>query len=284
MARAQRPTPSRRERRAIERSERPVRIRSRSGPIKGAVWRSPMVLVTVAALAIGAGIIAFALPSDSPSDAALFSPSTSYAADLVDGESLGAEGAPVVMELYSDFQCPACKLFSRDQLPRLLDEFVRPGVLRIEARDIAFLGSGARDESLELAAGARCAAQQNRYWQFHDYVFWNQGRENRGDHSEEFVSLVAAGAGVEKAAFDACLAGPEVRAAITGQTRTALGAGVNSTPTLIVNGQSIVGVPQYDQLAALIRQLAAEASPAPSTDGAPSSSRVTPSEPVTRRS
>ena len=239
-----------------------------------------MVLVTVAALAIGAGIIAFALPSDDTSDATLFSPSNSYAADLVDGESLGSDGATVVMELYSDFQCPACKIFVKEQLPRLLNEFVTQGILRIEARDIAFLGSGSRDESLELAAGAACAARQNRYWQFHDYVFWNQGRENRGDHSEGFVSRVAAAAGVEKAAFDACLAGPEVRAAITGQTSTALGSGVNSTPTLIVNGQSIVGVPQYDQLAGLIRQLAAAESPAPSPDGAPSSGRVDPSEPV----
>jgi protein-disulfide isomerase len=228
-----------------------------------------MVLVTVAALAIGAGIIAFALPKGGSSDPELVRPPTSYPADLVDAESLGAAGAPVVIELYSDFQCPACKLFVTEQLPRLLEEFVRPGILRIEARDIAFLGRGSRDESLELAAGARCAAQQDRYWPFHDYVFWNQGRENRGDHSETFISRIAVEAGIERAAFDACLAGPEVRAAITGQTTTALGSGVNSTPTLIVNGQSAVGVPNYDQLAGLIRQLAAAASPAPGNAASP---------------
>ena len=261
MARAQQPTPSRRERRAAERLDRPSRSPSRSGAPKRPLWRSPLVLVTAAALAIGAGIVAFALPSGGSGDTALFSPSTSYAADLVDAESLGADGAPVVMELYADFQCPACKLFAKEQLPRLLDEFVTQGTLRIEARDIAFLGRGSRDESLELAAGARCAAQQDRYWQFHDYVFWNQGRENRGDHSEAFIARVAAAAGVEKAAFDGCLAGSDVRASITGQTQAALASGVSSTPTLIVNGQSIVGVPQYDQLAGLIRQLAAAGSP-----------------------
>lgn len=276
MARAQKPAPSRRDRRAAERLERPARVRARAAASKRPVWRSPMVLATVAAVAIGAGIIAFALPSGGSDDTVVIRPPTTYPADLVDAESLGTDGAPVVMELYSDFQCPACKIFVKEQLPSLLNEFVTQGVLRIEARDIAFLGRGSRDESLELAAGARCAAQQDRYWQFHDLVFWNQGRENRGDHSEAFVARIAEAAGVEKAAFDACLAGPEVRAAITNQTNTALGSGVNSTPTLIVNGQSIVGVPQYDQLAGRIRQLAAAASPAPA--------EPTPSEPVAQPS
>ena len=44
------------------------------------------------------------------------------------------------MQLYSDFQCPACKLFVTSQLARLLTDFVVPGTLRIEAQDIAFLG------------------------------------------------------------------------------------------------------------------------------------------------
>ncbi len=276
MARAQKPAPSRRDRRAAERLERPARVRARSAAVKRPAWRSPMVLATVAAVAIGAGIIAFALPSGGSDDTVVIRPPTTYPAGLVDAESLGSDAGPVVMQLYSDFQCPACKLFIKEQLPRLVDEFVTPGVLRIEARDIAFLGRGSRDESLELAAGARCAAQQDRYWPFHDLVFWNQGRENQGDHSAAFVASIAEAAGVEKAAFDACLAGAEVRAAITNQTSTALGSGVNSTPTLIVNGQSIVGVPQYDQLAGLIRQLAATASPAPADP--------TPSEPVAQPS
>jgi protein-disulfide isomerase len=167
------------------------------------------------------------------------------------------------MEVYSDFQCPACKLFITAQLPRLLTEFVVPGTLRIEAHDIAFLGQGARDESLELAAGARCAAEQDRYWEFHDLVFWNQGRENRGDHSVAFVARIAEAAALDTAAFDACQARSDVRAAITAETSAALGRGISSTPTLIVNGQRIVGVPNFEQLAGLIRQLAGGASPVP---------------------
>jgi protein-disulfide isomerase len=165
----------------------------------------------------------------------------------------------VVLQLYADFQCPACKLFVTTQLHRLVDEFVTPGTVRIEAQDIAFLGRGLPDESLELAAGAACATEQDRYWQYHDLVFWNQGRENRGDHSSEFIGRVADAVGLDRAAWDACLARGDVRGQITSRTQAAIGVGVNSTPTLLVNGQPIVGVPKYEQLAAMIRSLATAA-------------------------
>lgn len=263
MNRGATPPISRRERRAQARFERPAGDRHRSTPRRPRpVWQSPVVLVSVAAVAIGIAVIAFARPPAAPTSAELVTPPTSYPAALVEGESVGSASAPVVLELYSDFQCPACRTFVTQQMALLVREFVVPGTLRIEARDIDILGRGTPNESLELAAGAVCAAPQDRYWQFHDYVFWNQGRENQGDHDAVFIASVADAVGVDRAAWDACLAKPEARAAITARTATAFGAGINSTPTLVINGQAFVGVPNYDQLAALIRQLAE--SPGPS--------------------
>ena len=222
-----------------------------------------MVLVSGAAIVFAGAIIAVAMSGGGANDEELLSPPAVYQADRIAGETLGSQTAPVLIELYSDFQCPACKLFVTEELHRLYAEFVAPGTVRIEARDIAFLGTGSRDESLELAVGARCAGEQNRYWAFHDFVFWNQGRENRGDHSEAFVDRVAAATFLDADAFEACVARPDVRASITQQTSTALAAGIQSTPTLMVNGQAVVGVPPYDQLATLIRSLAAAPSPTP---------------------
>lgn len=274
---------TRRERRAqarldapATRARRPARGPGRPG------WQSPLVLVTGAAVLIGIAIIAFARPPASSNGDLLVEPPTTYTADLVDGESLGSATAPVVMEVYSDFQCPACKLLVTTQLPSLVNEFVKPGVLRIEARDIAFVGTGSPDESVELAVGAACAAEQNRYWQFHDLVFWNQGRENRGDHDAAFLNRVAIGAGVDQAAWTACVARSDLRAAIDSATRAALAAGINQTPTLVINGQPLVGVGNYADLAARIRSLAsgapasgapaspAPASPAPAASAGPS--------------
>ena len=77
-----------------------------------------MVLVTVAAVLIGIALILFARPA-TPVAGELTTPPTVYPAELVHGESLGSTAAPVVIELYSDFQCPACKLFVTTQLPQI---------------------------------------------------------------------------------------------------------------------------------------------------------------------
>jgi protein-disulfide isomerase len=266
MARETTKPSSRRERRAQARYDRPATPRHRSGrqPVRPA-WQSPVVLVSVAAVLIGIAVIAFARPATPGGGADLITPPTSYAVGLANGDVLGAATAPVVIQLYSDFQCPACKVFVTTQLPSLVKDFVVPGTVRIEAHDIDILGRGTPNESLELAAGAACAAEQGRYWQFHDLVFWNQGRENQGDHDAAFIARVADAAEVDRAAWDACFARNDVRPPIVSGSAAAVGAGINSTPTLVVNGQPVIGVPKYDQLAAMIRQLA---SPAP-TGSAP---------------
>lgn len=256
------PPLSRRERRAQARYDAPPARARRAGrrPARP-VWQSPAVLVTAAAIVVAVAIIAFVRPPESDADT-LVEPPTSYAADLVDGDVLGSAAAPVVMQVYADFQCPACKLFVTSQLPSLVNDFVRPGTLRIEARDIDILGTGSPNESLELAVGAVCAAQQDRYWQFHDLVFWNQGRENKGDHDAGFIAGIATAAEVDVSAWSACIGGSDLRNAVTSATQSALDAGINQTPTLVVNGQVLVGVPDYTKLADAIRQAAASAAPA----------------------
>jgi protein-disulfide isomerase len=268
------PPASRRERRAQARRDLPAeRPRSARRPSREPLWRSPIALVSAAAVVLAVVFIVFGGPAIRGTAAEeLTIPSTIYSPDLVDGEVLGSATAPVVIEVFSDFQCPACRMFITEQLPRLLTDFVRPGILRIESKDIDVLGKGEPDESLELAAGARCAAEQDRYWQFHDLVFWNQGRENRGDHDAAFIARVADQAALDRTRWDACLARADVRQAIHDQTSSALAAGVTSTPTLRINGQVSVGVPDYDRLAALIGQLAAAGSPAVNGSAIPAAS------------
>lgn len=259
MSRATPKPVSRRERRAAARLDRPARPRASRRSAARPVWQSPVAIVTAAALVLGALLIFLALPKAASRTGDLITPPADFPAALVHGDVLGSATAPVVIQLYSDFQCPACRLFVTGELHRLVDEFVVPGTVRIEAQDIAFLGRGTPDESMELAAGAACATEQDRYWQYHDLVFWNQGRENQGDHDAAFIGRVADAAGLDRALFDACLARGDVRGPIKARTQAALSQGISSTPTLIVNGERRVGVPNYDQLAAMIRSMASQA-------------------------
>ena len=269
------PPLTRRERRTLERRDRPIRDRSRAStrrPPKRPTWQSPFLLVSAAAIVVAVAIIVLnQKPAPTNTGGELFTPPITYSPDIVDGDSMGLAGAPVVMEVWSDFQCPVCGRLVREQYATLKTRFVETGILRIQARDIAFLGRGDRDESLELATGALCAARQNRYWSFHDFVLWNQGRENAGDYSATFVAAVANRSGVNRNEWDACMASDEVRNEVRAATQQALGAGINATPTISLNGETPVpGLPDAKQLIAQIQVLAATAgSPSPSPTPAP---------------
>jgi protein-disulfide isomerase len=267
---------TRRERRAQARVDRPVPARRkivRRAPTERPTWQSPLVLTTVGALVIGAVIIVAAGGFNiGGGPTTLTTPETSYAGLTVDGPSVGSPTAPVVMQVYSDFQCPACKLLITTELPQLLRDLVQPGLLRIESIDIDIIDGhkAGSTESLQLAAGAFCAAQQGKYWEYHDLVFWNQGGENVGDHDAAFIDRVATAAGLDLTAFHTCQNRGDIRQPIVDATVAAGTAGVNSTPTLVVGGQVIPGVPPYAQLHALILQLAAQATPTAAPSAAPS--------------
>ena len=269
-----RPNPpvSRRDRRAQARYDRPVTTRRKPTRKTGQrpAWQSPVVLTSVGAVLIGVLVIAFAGGIFGGGTKELVTPPTSYAGITQTGESVGAANAPVVMEVFSDFQCPACKIFITTELQSLLTDFVRPGLLRIEAKDIDIIDRGSGTESLRLAVGAACAAEQGKYWEFHDFVFWNQGRENRGDHSNEFIARIATAAELDTTAWSSCITRTDLAQQVATRTTDAATAGVNSTPTLRINGQSVTGVPAYDQLHTLITQLLASYSPSPSSSPAAS--------------
>lgn len=270
---------TRRDRRAQARVDRPAPQRKkvvRRAPVNGRpTWQSPLVLTSLGALVIGAVIIAVAIgPKLFGGTTALTTPETSYTGLTVDGTSVGSPTAPVLMKVYSDFQCPACKTFVTTELPQLLRDVVQPGFLRIESIDIDIIDGhkAGSTESLELAAGAFCAAQLGRYWDYHDLVFWNQGGENVGDHNAAFIDRVATAAGLDLTAFHTCQARSDIRQPIVDATVAAGKAGVSSTPTLVVGTQVIPGVPAYSQLKALILQLAAQATPSPAPSGSPAAS------------
>ncbi|MGH2513113.1 MAG: DsbA family protein, partial [Candidatus Limnocylindrales bacterium] len=202
-------------------------------------------------------------------------PPVSYAGAITQDESLGSPTAPVTLAVYSDFQCPYCGQFVRQQFATLTTQFVNTGVLRIEAHDIDIVGTGtgSANQSIELATGARCAAAQNKYWPYHDYVFWNQLTENSGGYTSDWIASIAQAAGVDMNAWNTCVAGSDARGKAIAETNLAHGLGVSSTPSISLNGGPITaGVPAASTLAAQIQALAAAAGVSPSSSAGASPS------------
>jgi protein-disulfide isomerase len=245
-----------------------------------------MALITVAAVVVGAVFIgAVVLMQNRPSGDGslpfgLVAPADAIpAAITVDGQTMGAAAAPVTLEVYSDFQCPACRTFAEDTEPLLRETYVVPGTLKIVYKDAAFQGAGGSDpsydESVESAAAARCAGQQGEFWTYHDWLFANWDGENQGAFRDERLKAIADAIGLDRATWDACRASGTEQAAVKASTTAAVATGVSVTPTLYVNGQKIEGAATYTQLAPVIDAAAAAASPAPSGSAGASASPST---------
>ena len=232
--------------------------RSRPGPVtvRRSVWRSPLVLGTAVALLVTFGAIgAMFLTSnrgDATSPVSVVQPPDTGIDQYADGEAIGPADAPVVLEVYADYQCPWCGRFAREALPGLVRTYAATGQLRIEERAIAFLGSGTDDESLDAAAAAACAAPAGKYWTFADYLVWNQSGENEGAFSRDRLAAIAERVGLEPDAFKACLDDPVTRGAIETRTAQAFAAGIQSTPTFVINGERVT-VSSYAELGPIIQ-------------------------------
>ena len=163
-----------------------------------------------------------------------------------DGVSLGDPDAPATLIEFADLQCPFCAEFANNELPRVIDEYVRSGDLRLELRLLAFLGP----DSERARQVANAAALQNKLWDYTDLFFGNQGAENSGYATDAFLQRLARqtpGLDVDRLAED--YAGPEAEAQTRQAERLARRLAVDGTPSFyLVRGG---GQPEQIEIDAL---------------------------------
>ncbi len=104
-----------------------------------------------------------------------------------EGVALGDPDAPATLTEFADLQCPFCAQFAKQALPGIVDEYVRPGRVRLIFRNLDFLGY----DSERAALAGVSAANQDRLWQFIDLFFRNQGVENSGYVDDAFLRKIA---------------------------------------------------------------------------------------------
>jgi len=274
--------PSRRDRREAARQDRRLAAARTAAPKPA--WQSPMVLISVAAVAVGlvvillaSGVLAGRSGGGTGDLLVPIRPTPTDLADSTNARALGSADAPVTIEVWSDFQCPACGFFARQVEPDLIAEYVKDGTVRLVYRDFAFIDGGKpTGESQQAAAAARCAGEQGKFWPFHDYLFENQDGENKGAFSRDVLDQIGTAIGLAATAFASCMDGDAQEQAIVAETAQGGQAGVSSTPTLAINGvlQRPGALPMEDiaagpGLRSLIAAELAKVSPAPSTTPAP---------------
>lgn len=164
-----------------------------------------------------------------------------------DDHALGDPAAPVRIEEFSDFQCPFCRRFHDETLPRIVDEYVRTGQVYFIYRHFPVVDQrDPRQESHAAAAAAVCAGRENRFWDYHDMLFANQTGENIGNYTERRLQSMAERLDLDMGAFNACLTSADAQAAVTADATLAVQSGLNSTPSFLINGIPVIGAQPYE--------------------------------------
>ncbi len=164
------------------------------------------------------------------------------------GNSLGNVDAPVQLEVYADFQCPICGEFDRGTLKQIEDKYVNNDKVRIIFNHFAFIG----DESTRAAEASECANAQGKFWPYADTLFNNQAGENQGAFNDANLEKFAQQVGLDMTQYKACMDQHTYLSKIQASSLAAQQRGVNSTPTLFIDGQKVVGaitLAQFESIA-----------------------------------
>lgn len=112
-----------------------------------------------------------------------------------EGAELGSQSAPVTMIQFEDLQCPICRAYQEDGFPGIVDEYVRPGKVKLRFAGLAFLGQ----DSEKALRYALAAGKQGKLWPYVADLYANQGDENSGWVTDSLLQKIAGDLGLDYA-------------------------------------------------------------------------------------
>lgn len=200
-----------------------------------------IIIVTVAALAIVALLI---LPSLRP--VGEITSITPQPRPDSQGTSMGNPDAPVLIEVFEDFQCPACRAFTENYEPLLIANDIPAGRVYYRFRHWPFIGQ----ESLQAANASMCANAQGHFWDYHDMLFANQTGENVGAFADRRLVAFAEQLGLNMSDFNTCFNQNQYQSEIQNDYSDGSQRGVSGTPAVFINGVQLAPgfIPSYDQI------------------------------------
>ncbi|MFB6265492.1 MAG: thioredoxin domain-containing protein [Candidatus Nanohaloarchaea archaeon] len=173
----------------------------------------------------------------------------------VEGEPyIGNASAPVTMVIYEDFQCPYCKQFEQRIVPRVKNDYVEEGKVRIVWKDFAFLGP----DSMTAATASQCVwkltEDSSVYWDWHKAMFQHQDAENAGwGGKEDVLELTRNVEGVDAGEVRKCMDNQAVEDEVLEDRSNGRSNGVSGTPTVFINGIKVQSL-SYSRYRSLIEQ------------------------------
>jgi protein-disulfide isomerase len=151
------------------------------------------------------------------------------------GQTLGDPNAPVKVVEWANYQCPFCNQFWQSSESTFLNDYIKTGKVQFEYKDLTF----GWQESIDASEAATCAADQGKFWQYHDTLFKNQKAENSGGFSRSRLKTMASDMGLDMGKFNDCFDGHKTADQVQASDQAGAQQKIAGTPTFFVNGQQV---------------------------------------------
>jgi protein-disulfide isomerase len=161
---------------------------------------------------------------------------------FADANTLGDPDAPVIIIIYSDFQCIYCMNYWEETEPQIIENYVATGKVYYEYRSFGdFLGPA----SATAAEAAYCASDQDKFWEYHDLIFQNWAGEGSGDFSPNRLRDYADTLGLDVNDFSDCLEKGAYKSQVEQDVSNAQADGISATPSFLINGKLVEGAQPF---------------------------------------
>src|SRR5690606_16253448 len=202
----------------------------------------PFYVLLAAIAVIGIGAIFYSMRSGAEMATEPLDMSTIANADSLlaqaRGIPIGDENAPVQVIVFSDFQCGGCAHWTTNVEPLVKQEYVETGKVRYTYYDYPITSIHAH--AFLAARAARCALDQDKFWEYHDRVFagqyeWSYSRTAPVD----IFTRYATETGLDVDEFTQCLRSDRHAETVTANALLGQTLGVNGTPTVYINQRKL---------------------------------------------
>ena len=181
-----------------------------------------------------------------------FTQPESFSRPMADDNAMGDPNAPVIIEEFSDFGCSHCADFALGTAEQIAQDYVASGRVYFISRSA---GDILNNPNTQLAAeAAYCAADQNKYWEYHDLIYANQGMLFYGGiaNIDNYLIAFADALELDMDVFKDCLDESENHDRMLQDGKDAQHAGISSTPSFLINGTMVRGNMPYEEFQAYI--------------------------------
>ena len=180
---------------------------------------------------------------------------------LANASALGSDTGQITLVEFGDYQCQNCTNFHKETRNQIINNYVNTGAIKFLFKDFV-INDRPSDKASTLAASASyCAADQGKYWQYHDELYSNSKGENTGWVTKESLKQFARNVKVpDLTKFSECLDSQKYNDVVMENNQLAQAIGLKSTPTFILVREGkeplgIVGAQPYNVFQGAISQL-----------------------------